>query len=342
MHPGPAHHPGHYSHHEGHPPPFHPDDNYLEPEEEEGEHYQRRGPRHSPQQDRYMENDHGRQNLMEPHYDRGYPEDPMGGGGYRGRPFPQAERSPMRGFGEQMPRREAYEQEASPYRRPHPENDPLKQFYSEELQRERARANEAAAAAAAATDRRNYPSRDSIAYPPEGPERQHPGGHPRGSRYLPEAPGGRPLDYPDENDRFDDEIRQRAPAPLESYPVEEDHRRGYHEAQRRAYPDGRAPHLGHPDQAQRDDPDPRRNTGQPLDQGYLSEMAGASLHNMAGPRNAVDSSYQMMPDGGGGMSGIPEPFRRFLQGDISAQDVRKRKSRFSDATQEEIEGSKRM
>ncbi|KAG7261358.1 hypothetical protein CRUP_022150 [Coryphaenoides rupestris] len=337
--PGPVHHPGDYSHHEGHPPPFHPDDNYLEPEEEEREHYQRRGPHHSPQQDGYMENDHGRQHLMEPHYDRGYPEDPMGGG-YRDRPFPQAEHSPMRGFGEQMPRREEYEQEASPYRRPHPENDPLKQFYSEELRRERARANEAAAAAA--TDGRNYLSRDAIAYPPEGPQRQHPGGHPHGSRYPPEAPGGGPVDYPYENDRFDDEIRQRAPAPEESYAVEEDHRMGYHEAQRRAYPGGRASHPSHPDQARHDDPDPRGNTGQPFDRGYLSEMAGASHHKMAGPRNAVDSSYQMMPEGGRGMSGIPEPFRRFLQGDTSSQDVRKRKSRFSDATQEEMEGSKRM
>ncbi|KAJ3608621.1 hypothetical protein NHX12_023153 [Muraenolepis orangiensis] len=256
-------------------------------------------------------------------------------------PNRKAEGRSLRGFEDEMPDGRAYEQGASPYRRPHPEQDPLEQFYSEELRRERAHVNEAAAT----TDRRNYPSRDPhdtfpgghddnvddpirYAYPPEDGERHHPGEQPRGPRY---PPGEGAIDYPYKSDRFGDEIRQRSPAPEQSYAGEDDHRP---EAQRRAYPGARA---------RQGDPEPRRNTDQPLDRDRLFEMVGALRNETSGPpRQAAGPSYQMMPEGYRGMSSIPEPFRRFLQRNASSQDIRKRRSRFSDATQEEMEGSKRI
>ncbi|CAL8296649.1 unnamed protein product [Lota lota] len=241
--PGPVYQPGPYPQHEGQPPPFHPDDRYLGPEEEGRGHYQRRMPRHGPEQEGYMNNDHDRQEFMDSDYHRDYPKDPMGGG-YRDDPFPHAEGRPMQGFVEEMPHREAYEREASPYTRPHPESDPLKQFHSEELWR------------------RDY--------------------------------------------------------------------------------DGHHPHPSYPEQDRHGDPEPRRNTDQPLDRDYLFEMVRALRNQTAGPPREAASPYQMPPEGGRGMSEIPETFRRFLQGNASSQDARKRKSRFSDATQEEMEGSKRI
>ena len=236
------------------------------------------------------------------------------GAGYRDHPIPHAEGRPMHGFAEEMPHREA-----SPYRRPHPESDPLKQFYTEELRRERARANDAAA-----TDRMTYPSPDlqdrhpggagarTYAYPPGGAERHRPGGTPQGPRYPPEAPG------PHESSYFNDEMRRETPAPEESYQDGHGHRA-----------------QGYPDQDRHGDPEPRRNADQLLERDYLFEMVGAL-------RNKGSDPYQMLPEGGRGMSEIPETFRRFLQGNASSQEARRRKSRFSDATQEEMEGSKRM
>ena len=101
--------------------------------------------------------------------------------------------------------------------------------------------------------------------------------------------------------------------------------------------------VGYPDQDRHGDPEPRRNSDQPLDRDYLFEMVGALRNRKAGPpRAAAAAPYQGPPEGGRGMAEIPETFRRFLQGGGSSQETRKRKSRFSDATQEEVEGSKRM
>ncbi|XP_059898971.1 uncharacterized protein si:ch211-13c6.2 isoform X1 [Gadus macrocephalus] len=307
--PGPEGQPGHYPQHQEQPPPFHPDDRYLGPEEEGRGLQHRRKPRRSPEQEGYSANDHDRQEFMDSDYHR----DPMGVG-YRDHPIPHAEGRPMHGFAEEMPHREA-----SPYRRPHPESDPLKQFYTEELRRERARANDAAA-----TDRMTYPSPDlqdrhpggagarTYAYPPGGAERHRPGGTPQGPRYPPEAPG------PHESSYFNDEMRRGTPAPEESYQDGHGHRA-----------------QGYPDQDRHGDPEPRRNADQLLERDYLFEMVGAL-------RNKGSDPYQMPPEGGRGMSEIPETFRRFLQGNASSQEARKKKSRFSDATQEEMEGSKRM
>ena len=270
-----------------------------------------------------MQNDHDRQEFMDSDYHCDY----MGssrGDGYRDHPIPHAEGRPMHGFAEEMPHRES-----SLYRRPYPESDPLKQFYTEELRRERARANDAAT-----TDRMNYPSPDpqdthpgcavdrTYAYPPGGAERHHPGGHPQGPRYPPEAPGRGGVDRPHESGQFNDEMRRGTPAPEGSY--QHSHK------------------VGYLDQDRHGDAEPRRNTDQPLDRDYLFEMVGALRNKKAGPPRGAAVPYQMPPEGGRGMSEIPETFRRFLQGNASSQEARKRKSRFSDPTEEEMEGSKRM
>ena len=68
---------------------------------------------------------------------------------------------------------------------------------------------------------------------------------------------------------------------------------------------------------------------------------GVALHNLEQSRTGPPSSQRRL-EITRTMSGIPEPFRRFLTGAANDEEngKRKRKSRFSDATAEELEMTK--
>ncbi|KAM4630981.1 uncharacterized protein ACJ7VT_000554 isoform 2-T2 [Polymixia lowei] len=378
---------GEYPPYEPTAPPFHPNDPYMMAEEERGA-YLREDPL---QRDHMKEEDLYRQKFMESDYHRDYQQDYVEDK-YR-RDILEAGGISGHGSWEKMPPREtahedAYPEEAPQYRRPYPESDPLKQFYSEEVKRGRVRTAEAAEPSRRAypSDEprgQAYPERDPYrySYPPEDAESQYSGEGPRGRAYPSDEPGRGSIDYSQVNDLRDEGSRQKA-AHEDPYSADA-HRGGFpeEEARRRAYPEhnplqpvypadqqhrwshdrepSRHGNIHGPGRQGRGDPVTKRRFAEPMerDQQYdeddLFEMVRA-FREKRGPyqEEAVGSAgssrtgpptSQRPPEGTRMISEIPEPFRRFLEGATGSQDNRKRKrSRFSDATKEEMERAKGM
>ncbi|XP_044191113.1 uncharacterized protein si:ch211-13c6.2 isoform X1 [Thunnus albacares] len=191
--------------------------------------------------------------------------------------------------GEEMPHGQAqhveyYPEEAPPYRRPYPEKDQLKEFYTEEVRRGRV--------------------------------------HSASSEYQPLQPV-----YPEDNKRqwsLDresgrHESRNRAGRQGSSEP----------EAKRRSFPalmESEQTHFIR---------DYQHKTREP----YQEEAFSNARPSRTGP-----PTFQRPMEVTRSTSDIPEPFRNFLKGtaDDEGYGKRKRKSRFSDATAEEMETANEM
>ena len=234
----------------------------------------------------YMNNNMYRQEYMDPgksmQYEEEYVEDPQirdqrgPCGGTRYDPW---EEVPMpHGQTQDL---DYFEEEAPPYRRPHPERDALKDLYSEEVRRRKAR-----------------------------------------SEYEPSQPA-----YPDderrwsldrESGRHDDMSRSSGQGSSEP------------EAKRRSFSTPMENDLSH-DHLFDIIKDYRHKKGE-----LYEEMVSDPGMSRTGP-----PSFQRRDKT---ISGIPEPFRRFLTGATNDEgcEKRKRKSRFSDATAEEVERTKEM
>ncbi|XP_071760703.1 uncharacterized protein LOC139915854 isoform X1 [Centroberyx gerrardi] len=368
---------GEYSHRGRRPlddpntPPFHPNDPYLRDDPLSCDLMEDEMRRPD-----YMESDVYRQELMEADYDREYQEDYVED--MHRRDVREPGGFPRRDSREEMPHRQAYHgdtypEEAPPDRRPHPESDPLKQFYSEEVRRGRVRSAEAAE-----PRRKAYPLHDprGAAYPEDDPDRySYP---PEDSE--PAYPGEGPHERESSRDYTDyshasvhDEERTRKRG---GYPEEETRRRAFPEEEPLwpAYPEdehhqwsldrepGRHGNMngagrqgsGDPEAKRRRFPEPLEND-QPYDKDHLFEMVRAFRQERRAPQKgeAADNpgpsrtgppASQRPLEVARSISEIPEPFRRFLEGAASNQDdgKRKRKSRFSDATEEEVERAKGM
>ncbi|XP_044027958.1 uncharacterized protein si:ch211-13c6.2 isoform X2 [Siniperca chuatsi] len=182
---------------------------------------------------------------------------------------------------------EYYPEEAPPYRRPYPERDPLKEFYSEEVRRGRVRSAE------------NKPSQPVF---PEGDNH----------RWSLDRESGR-------HDSMNIAGRQGSSEP---------------EAKRRSFPtpiesDRSRDHLCN------------------MIRDYCHEMREPHQEEAVsnpGPSRTGPPTSQRGVEVTRAISDIPEPFRRFLKGAANDEGhgKRKRKSRFSDATAEEVETTKEM
>ncbi|XP_023140833.2 uncharacterized protein si:ch211-13c6.2 isoform X1 [Amphiprion ocellaris] len=172
---------------------------------------------------------------------------------------------------------EYYPGEASPYKRPYPERDPLKEFFSEEVRR----------------------------------------GQVRSAAYSPSE-----LAYPEDNKR-QWSLERDSGRPGSSEP----------EAKRR--------NFSTPMESERS-----RDHLFNIIRDYHHEMKPheAEILDNPGPSRARAPSTQRRVEVTRTISDIPEPFRRFLKGgnDDEGHGKRKRKSRFSDATPEELEMTKEM
>ncbi|XP_054461337.1 uncharacterized protein si:ch211-13c6.2 isoform X2 [Anoplopoma fimbria] len=183
---------------------------------------------------------------------------------------------------------EYYPDEAPPYRKPYPERDPLKEFYTDEVRR-----------------RGRVPSE----YPPS--QRVHPEGDEQ--RWSLDRESGR-------RDSMNGAGRQGSSEP---------------EAKRRSFPtssesdqtpDGHLFHFVR---------DYRHEMREP----YQEEAVANPGQSRTGPPTS-----QRRLEATRAISDIPEPFRRFLKGAANDEGhgKRKRKSRFSDATAEEVETTKEI
>lgn len=242
------------------------------------------------QREDYMDSDKYRQDYREDdfsqEYQEEYVEDPQRGDFY------QPEGVPRQDFREEMPRRQPHHvdrfvEKGPPNRRPYPESDPLKEFYSEEVRRGQVRSDEYQAS-------QRVHSQDG----------QHHWSHDRDSR------------------RRED--------------VNSAGRQGSSESESRR---AAIPSLFQNDQLR--------------DQNQLLKIITDYRHKIRepyqeednhGPSRAGPSNSQRPPEVTPAMSDIPEPFRRFLEGAADDEDhrKRKRKSRFSDATEEEVQRAKEM
>lgn len=233
----------------------------------------------------YRENDLYRREYMDPDNCRKNDEDPHNLSAPRAVLEPGC--VPMYDYREEMSQGEAqhveyYPDMAPPYRRPYPENDPLKEFYSEEVRRRRS--------AEYQPSQRVYQD-DEHQWSLERESGRHDSliRSGRQGSSEPEAKrGGIPI--PVESDQSQDHL----------FNIIRDYRQD------------------------------RR------------EMHQEDAMSSPGPsRTGASTSHRQVTRT---MSDIPEPFRRFLKGDNSdeRQSKRKRKSRFSDATAEEVEMTKEM
>lgn len=282
--------PGRYS--SGYPdtPPLHPEDPYM---------LNRNRPMHrqdtfshdrmedEPQRADYRESDTCRREYMDPDYRLEYEDDYVEEPQRRAAPEPGG--VPKYDSRDEMPlgSEEYYPEEAPPYRRPYPERDPLKEFYSEEVRRGRVRAAERQ------SSQPIYPEDDEQPWSLD----REPGRYDsmnRASRQGSSEP----------------EVKRRSfPTPVES-----DRSCDLLFGTSRDYCHG----MKEPHQVEIDD-DP-------------------------GPSRTEPSTSQRRVESTRAMSDIPEPFRRFLRGAAASEEhsKRKRKSRFSDATAEEVETTKEM
>lgn len=271
------------------------------------------------------------------------------------------------GHQEEIPHRHAYPEEP-PRWSVYPENDPLKQFYSDEVLRRTFHAAEASKEWAFREDEtphgRSYPH--VPAYPQEfPPERAYPDKAP----LCFEHDHGRAAHGPSvHEDPYSEDPRR-------SGYLEEAQRRAYPEEQHGpAYPEGnphrlsldRDPNGGDypkgPDGQGAADEDLRSldDGTQPMDlesegsEENLFELVETIHQEGRGPQHpetkrgriclnlsrppGMRGTPQRPAEGGRVRTEIPEPFRRFLEGatdDHKSPGKRKRKSRFSDATEQE-------
>ncbi|XP_028453659.1 uncharacterized protein si:ch211-13c6.2 isoform X2 [Perca flavescens] len=284
-----------YSHPGRYPPnttPFHPEDPYMLNRDRSM--YQQEDTLSSDRmeeellRDNYRESDMGRREYMDPdyrtEYEEEYVEDPQRRAVRGGVPRYDSREEMPHG---QAQHGESYPEEAPPYRRPYPERDQLKEFFTEEVRRGRV---------CSAEYQRSQP-----VYP-EGDEQ----------RWSLDQVSGR-------HDGMNRAGRQRSSEP---------------EAKRRSFPtpmesDRSRDHLFN------------------VINDYCHEM-GEPLREEAvanpGPSGTGPPTSQRREEATRAISDIPEPFRRFLKGSANneGRGKRKRKSRFSDATAEEVETTKEM
>nr|XP_046181859.1 uncharacterized protein si:ch211-13c6.2 isoform X1 [Oncorhynchus gorbuscha] len=271
------------------------------------------------------------------------------------------------GHQEEIPHRQAYPEE-HPRRSVYPENDPLKQFYSDEVLRRTFHAAEASKERAFREDEsphgRSYPH--VPAYPQEfPPERAYPDKAPLCFEH---AHGRAAHGPPVHEDPYSEDTRR-------SGYLEEAQRRAYNEEQHGpAYPEGNPHRRSHdrdpngrgypkgPDGQGAADEDlrfPNQMEG-PMETGgqgsreHLFDLVKAIRQEGRGPQHPEMErgmgppgmrGTQKPAEGGRMRTEIPEPFRRFLEGatdDHKSPGKRKRKSRFSDATEQEEDVLKLM
>ncbi|XP_073319114.1 uncharacterized protein [Pagrus major] len=238
----------------------------------------------------YRESDMCRREYVEPDYPREYEEEYVEDPQRRAMLEPVG--TPRYDSQTEMPRGQAqheeyYPEEGPPYRKPYPERDLLKEFYSEEVRRGQVRSAE------------HQPSQ--LAYP-EGDNHC----------WSLDRESGR-------HDSMDRVVRQGSSEP---------------EAKRRSFPahmqsDSSREHLF----------SVIRDYGHKIREPYQEEADANPGPSRPGPPNSQRQVEVSRP-----MPDIPEPFRRFLKraADDEEQGKRKRKSRFSDATAEEMETTKEM
>ncbi|XP_030268428.1 uncharacterized protein LOC115579083 isoform X3 [Sparus aurata] len=237
----------------------------------------------------HRESDLRRREYMEPDYPRDYEEefveDPQRRAtlepGGTPRYHSMAEMPPGQAQHEKY-----YPEEAPPYRKPYPERDLLKEFYSEEVRRGQVRSAEP------------QPSQ------PLFPERNN-------QRWSLDRESGR-------HDSMDRAVGQGSSEP---------------EAKRRSFP-------AHMSDSSRDHLfSVIRDYGHQMREPYQEEADANPGPSRPGPPNSQRQVEVSRP-----MPDIPEPFRRFLKraADDEEHGKRKRKSRFSDATAEEMETTKEM
>ncbi|XP_008288953.1 uncharacterized protein LOC103363813 isoform X2 [Stegastes partitus] len=216
-------------------------------------------------------------------YEENYPQEPQ-----RSAVF-ESDDVPRQDYREKMPHGQAwhgehYPGEASPYKRPYSERDPLKDFFADEVRRSQVRSAE-------------YSPAEQLY--PQGDER----------RWSLERDSGRPDSMSRPGSSEPEAKRRNFATPMESE-RSRDHLfniiRDYHHEMRE-------PHE-------------------------------AEVIDNSGPSRTGAPTSQRRVEVTRTISDIPEPFRRFLKGaDIDeGQGKRKRKSRFSDATPEELEMTKEL
>ncbi|XP_029298347.1 uncharacterized protein LOC115015314 isoform X2 [Cottoperca gobio] len=279
-----------YSHPErcppGYPntPPFHPEDPYIL-NRDRPIYQEEDSLRHDRMEDElwradYRQSDMHRREYMEPEYKEEFVED------RQRRAESESGGVPMYDSWEQAPygQAEHYPEEAPPYRRPHPERDSLKEFYTEEVRSRQVRPAE-------------YPPSQPVY--PEGDEH----------RWSLERDSGRHngvIRAGWQGSREPEAKRWSRPTPMES--------------------DRSHDHLF--------------NTI--MD--YCHEMGEEDAGANPGTSRTGPPTSQRRVEVTRALSEIPEPFRRFLTGAANDEghSKRKRKSRFSDATAEEVETTKEM
>uniref|UniRef100_A0A4W5KTK1 C2H2-type domain-containing protein n=1 Tax=Hucho hucho TaxID=62062 RepID=A0A4W5KTK1_9TELE len=272
------------------------------------------------------------------------------------------------GHHKEIPHRQAYPEEP-PRRSVYPENDPLKQFYSDEVLRRTFHAAEASKERTFREDEsprgRSYPHYP--AYPHEfPPERAYPDKAPLCFEHAHGRAAHRPSVY---EDPYSEDPRR-------SGYLEEAQRRTYPEEQHGpAYPEG-IPHMRSLDRDPNGRGYPKGPDGQgaadkdwrftdqmkePMETGaqssreHLFDLVKAIRQEGRDPQNpetergmgppGMTGTPQRPAEGGRVRTEIPEPFRRFLEGatdDHKSPGKRKRKSRFSDATEQERDVVKKM
>ncbi|XP_019945880.2 uncharacterized protein [Paralichthys olivaceus] len=233
----------------------------------------------------YRDNNMYRQEFMDPdnrmQYEEEYVEDPQRRDGHEpcgGTRYDPREEVPMTHG--QTQHLDYFPEEAPPYRRPHPERDALKEFYSEEVRRRKARPEGEPSQSAYTEDERRWSvDRHSNMSRASG----------RGSS-EPEAKR-KSFSTPVEHDQSHNHL----------FDIIKDYRHK---------------------------------------KGELCEEVVSN----PGPIRTGPPSSQRRGDVTKNISGIPEPFRRFLTGATNDEgcEKRKRKSRFSDATAEEVERTKEI
>ncbi|XP_070778019.1 uncharacterized protein [Enoplosus armatus] len=272
-------------------PPFHPEDPYMSNRDRQM--HQREDSlshdRMAEEQRRadYREGDMHRREYMDADYRREYEEeyveDPQRRAVLEPGGVPRYD-SRVEMPHDQAKHEEYYPEEAPPYRRPYPERDQLKEFYSEEVRRGRVRSAE---------------------YQPSQPV------YPEGNRWSLDRESGRheSMNIAGRQGSSEPEAKRRSfPTPMES--------------------DRSRDHLFN------------------MIRDYCHEMKephqGEAVAN-PGPSRTGPPASQRRVEVTRTISDIPEPFRRFLKGAANeGHGKRKRKSRFSDATAEEVKTTKEM
>ncbi|KAM6959165.1 uncharacterized protein FYW47_010585 [Aplochiton taeniatus] len=274
------------------------------------------------------------------------------------------------GYPEEMPHQQVYPEDVYPEKptlhgRAYPVNDPLKQFYSEEVQRR--------VLSTRVAQERPFKGEESggssRVYDPPGPayseedrQRHH---FSQGTVVEQAHPdnnfnrGSMEFDY-DHGKGYDEELAQKRAVPNDPYSAET-RRAGYsgeddrHMAQEPAF-SGAPPYEPSYTKGSGDPEVKRTKFSEPIgkdgdyDKDHLFELLktfrqeGRERRQHQGgpdPIRTAPSTYQRPPEGARAMANIPEPFKRFLEGATTDKNLenskRKRKSRFSDASKDEMD-----